>query len=150
MAGILADVRSCASCATGCVYPHGAFAGGACCGTETHRVFSDEEVAALAAGGTRPRHLTVPAGEHAGCAFRGPSGCSLRAADRPNACIRYVCYELSRELYAAGRLEEVENLAETIQRAFEDLSALREARRERQWLADIHPALAEPAPDGKR
>lgn len=146
MARALAGVRSCASCAKGCRLPHGAYDGGACCGTETHRVFTDEEVAALAAAGTRPRHLRAAPGEHAGCAFRGPEGCSLEPEHRPNICLRYVCYELARELYADGELRRIEELGERIQSAFEELSSAREARRERAWLRAIHPALAdEPA-----
>ena len=71
----LAGVASCSGCARGHPLPHGRWRGGHCCGTRGER-------------------LSPPAGDHAGCAFRGPDGCSLAPADRPSLCVRYICREL--------------------------------------------------------
>ncbi len=142
LAAEFGEVSSCGGCARAYPRPAGAFAGGACCATATERVFSDDEVSALARAGTRPRHLRLPRGEHAGCAFRAPAGCTLNPAHRPNLCVRYVCVELSRELYARGRLELVEGLSDELEDTFQRFAALRAARRERELLAEIHPDLA--------
>ena len=141
LAGEFGAVTSCGGCAGGKSWPAGAFSGGHCCSGDTGDVFTDREVAALVYGGTRPRHLRAPRTEHAGCAFRGPRGCTLAAADRPNLCARYVCTELRRELHARGRLAAVETLIDEMADAFARLSSLRDARLERAWLADIHPLL---------
>src|SRR5690606_17290399 len=78
--------------------PAGRWDGGHCCGGRTLDIFSAPEVAALQIGGTRIAALRPPAGDHAGCAFRGPTGCSLAPVDRPSICLRYVCPELHLEL----------------------------------------------------
>jgi hypothetical protein len=81
-------------------------------------VFDEDEVAALALGGTRPRHLQPPEGDHAGCAFRGPTGCSLNPVDRPSLCVRFVCRELESELRASGDWERVRNLTRQLECTF--------------------------------
>jgi hypothetical protein len=111
-------VSSCASCARGRPEPHGHWRGGFCCGGKTGGVFDDDEVAALALGGTRPKDLRAPGGDHAGCAFRGPTGCSLHPADRPNLCVRFVCRELEGELRDSGRWAEVRALTRRLEQTF--------------------------------
>jgi hypothetical protein len=113
-----AKVEACGGCAKGHTEPHGHWAGGFCCGGRTDGVFDDREVAALALGGTRPRDLVGPAGDHAGCAFRGPEGCSLDARDRPNVCVRFVCRELEAELREGGAWTEVRALTRLLEETF--------------------------------
>jgi hypothetical protein len=111
-------VRACSGCARGRPEPHGHWRGGFCCGGRTDGVFDDHEVAALALGGTRPRDLRGPAGDHAGCAFRGPEGCSLEASDRPNLCVRFVCRELESELRESGDWERVRALTRRLEQTY--------------------------------
>ena len=111
-------VDACRGCARGHTEPHGHWAGGFCCGGRTDGVFDDREVAALALGGTRPGDLTGPAGDHAGCAFRGPEGCSLDGRDRPNVCVRFVCRELEAELREDGAWAEVRALTRQLEETF--------------------------------
>jgi len=119
--GVLAafdGVGACHGCARGRPLPHGRWDGGFCCGGRTEGVFDDDEVAALALAGTRPRHLTPPPGDHAGCAFRGPTGCSLDARDRPNLCVRFACRELEAELRARGEWQRVRALTRQLETTF--------------------------------
>lgn len=132
----LAEVESCGACANGHPLPHGQWRGGHCCGARTEQLFTDDEIAVLRLSGTRPLDLIPPQSEHAGCAFRGPTGCTIAAADRPSICVRYVCPELAHELAERGILREVDLLAATIAETFARLVALREERRR----------LAEPDP----
>ncbi len=113
-----AAVRACGGCGRGRPLPHGRHDGGFCCGGATTGVFDDDEVAALALAGTRPKHLRAPEGEQAGCAFRGPQGCSLEAVDRPNLCVRFACRELEAELKASGDWERVRALTRQLEKAF--------------------------------
>jgi hypothetical protein len=113
-----AGVRSCASCGRGRPEPHGHWQGGFCCGGATEGVFDDDEVAALALGGTRPRDLRGPAGDHAGCAFRGPEGCSLDPVDRPNLCVRFACRQLETELRDSGQWQRVRSLTRKLETTF--------------------------------
>jgi hypothetical protein len=122
-------VGACRGCASGKPAPHGRFAGGFCCGGKTEGVFDEDEVAALAAGGTRPRHLRPPAGEHAGCAFRGPESCSLDARDRPTLCVRFVCRELEAELRERGEWARVRGATRRLE---EEFARFVRARRERR------------------
>ena len=98
--------------------PHGRWKGGFCCGGRTEGVFDGDEVAALALGGTRPRDLRIPAGDHAGCAFRGPEGCSLDARDWPNLCVRFACRELEDELREDGNWARVRDLTRRLETTF--------------------------------
>lgn len=111
-------VRSCSGCARGHSLPHGRWSGGQCCGGQTEAIFTDDELRALRLAGTTPGRLRPPAGDHAGCAFRGPEGCSLEVVDRPNLCVRYVCRELEGELRASGKLASVKALSAKLNAAF--------------------------------
>lgn len=125
------EVVSCTRCAIGRPPPHGHFAGGHCCGLQTEDAFNDDEVSALHQTGTRPRHLQAPDGDHAGCAFRGETGCSLKTADRPNLCLRYFCPELARELHASGRLDGIEALGQEMETVYLRFITLRKQRLDR-------------------
>lgn len=114
----LGAVRACSGCGEGRSLPHGRWEGGFCCGGRTEGVFDENESAALALAGTRPRDLRPPAGDHAGCAFRGPEGCSLAAQDRPSLCVRFVCRELEGELRESGEWTRVRALTRTLEATF--------------------------------
>jgi hypothetical protein len=114
----LRDVRACGGCGRGRSLPHGRWDGGFCCGGRTEGVFDEDESAALALGGTRPRDLRVPAGDHAGCAFRGAQGCSLAAEDRPSLCVRFLCRELEGELRASGAWTQVRALTRALETTY--------------------------------
>jgi hypothetical protein len=111
-------VTACRGCAKGRSRPHGRWDGGFCCGGRTEGVFDEDESAALALAGTRPRDLRPPGGDHAGCAFRGPDGCSLDARDRPSLCVRFVCRELEAELRATGEWTRVRALTQKLETTF--------------------------------
>jgi hypothetical protein len=113
-----AHVRACSTCARGHTEPHGHWRGGFCCGGATDGVFSPDEVSALALGGTRPGELRPPSGDHAGCAFRGPEGCSLEPVDRPNVCVRFACRELETELRDDGEWQRVRELTKRLETTF--------------------------------
>jgi hypothetical protein len=128
---LVAELRgatSCAGCARGHPLPHGRWDGGHCCGGSTAGVFTDEEVAALRLSGTTPARLVPPRSDHAGCSFRGPTGCSLDPADRPSICVRYLCRGLEAELRARGELPRVRALASALGAAFGRFSRPRAAR----------------------
>ncbi len=125
----LGEVQSCRGCARGHPLPNGRWSGGHCCGGRTEGVFSDEEVEALQAGGTRPGDLRAPRGDHAGCAFRGETGCSLQVVNRPSICVRYLCRDLMGELARRGDLRKVMALCVALDATFGRFNALREANR---------------------
>lgn len=114
MARILRGIRSCSTCAVGHPLPNGRHPGGYCCGSATDNLFTEDQLAQLYASGTRPRHLRSAARVEAGCAFRGPGGCSLPPAHRPNTCASYLCGDLARELGLRGDLDRAEALAARI------------------------------------
>lgn len=126
------EVSACSSCASGKEWPRGVYRGGDCCSGRAELVFSDDEVAALALSGTRARDLTGAGGEPGGCAFRGPTGCSLAVEHRPSICVRYACNSLQRELHRLGRLDEVEQLAIELREALAAFAAAQAA-----WRADV-------------
>jgi hypothetical protein len=103
MHGRLGRVDICGGCAEGHPLPAGRWDGGHCCGGQTLEIFAPLEVAALKLGGVSALRYRLPDAEHAGCAFRGPTGCSLAAAERPTICLRYVCIELRQALKEDGR-----------------------------------------------
>ncbi len=117
---LLDGATSCSGCARGHSLPHGRWSGGQCCGGRTEEIFTDHELAALRLSGTTPSRLAPPRSDHAGCAFRGPLGCSLDVADRPNLCVRYICRELEGELAERGTLGDVKKAARALGRAFDD------------------------------
>ncbi len=122
-----AGVKACTGCGRGRPEPHGHWNGGFCCGGATRGVFDEDEVAALALGGTRPRHLRAPDGDHAGCAFRGPAGCSLDPVDRPSLCVRFACRELEAELRARGQWDRVRALTRQLEKTFAQFARARQA-----------------------
>jgi hypothetical protein len=111
-------VSACTGCGEGRSLPHGRWDGGFCCGGRTEGVFDDDEIAALALAGTAPGAMRTPQGDHAGCAFRGPTGCSLDARDRPNLCVRFACRELEAELRKRGDWERVRALTRRLEQTF--------------------------------
>jgi len=138
----LAETTACHSCAAGKRWPRGAHAGGDCCSGVTADLFDDDEVGALAAAGTRPRDLTAPRGDHAGCAFRGELGCTLAAADRPMRCVHYTCMILRRELKQKTALASTDAILTELKGRMAELVALREARLEAEMLAPLEEALS--------
>ena len=137
----LASVKSCSSCAKGAPEPNGRWDGGFCCGGNTEDLFDDDQLAALMAGGTRNRCLTLPRCAHAGCAFRGPTGCSLPAGDRPTRCVAYICDELWRELAKRKLMEPIERLVDDLLTDFKRFQTLRSQRLEQQWLRELGKEL---------
>ncbi|HPH28040.1 MAG TPA: hypothetical protein PLA87_14435 [Pseudomonadota bacterium] len=142
LAQAVGAVESCKTCAVGHPKPHGHFPGGHCCGLHTEDAFNDDEVAALRQNGTGPEDLQLPVGDHAGCAFRGPQGCSLRTQDRPNLCLRYLCPDLTREVAARGDLPSISELCQQIEDVYLRFIKLRKQRLE---AAENHHILGEPA-----
>ena len=137
LAATFGEPACCTGCAAGRPRPGGAFSGGHCCSGRTADLFVDDEVAALAQAGTAPRELEAPRGEHAGCAFRGETGCTLAPGARTTLCLRFVCDELARDLHARGRLDEIEGLIAALEEAYARFSRLRRARLDREWLAAV-------------
>jgi hypothetical protein len=136
----IGSVESCRHCAIGHPPPHGHFAGGHCCGLQTEDAFNDDEVAALRQAGTTLRELRLPRGDHAGCAFRGATGCSLSAPDRPNLCLRYVCNDLARELNARGDLPAIEALSARMEEVYLRFITLRRERIDAEEVAKLKKA----------
>jgi hypothetical protein len=85
-------------------------------------VFTDDELAVLKLSGTTSSKLTPPRGDFAGCAFRGPVGCSLEPGDRPTLCVRFVCMELERELRQSGDLPKIRALQRELSETFARLT----------------------------
>jgi len=144
VAAELHAVSSCRSCAAGEPWPRGGYDGGDCCAGVTADLFDDRELAALAHAGTRPRDFTPPAGAdaHAGCAFRGPRGCTLDVMHRPGRCVHYLCDTLRRELHARGQLDAVEAKLAELNRTMQRFVAVHQARLDRDVLAPIIEAIA--------
>jgi len=127
-------VTSCSECGKGMPPPGGAFAGGHCCSGRTEDLFNGDEVAMLAQCGTRPADLVAPRTEHAGCAFRAPTHCTLTVEDRPALCARYACNDLRRELFDLGRLDGLEALEAQLDDAYRRFSKLRASRLDDELL----------------
>ena len=151
---VLADasgaVEECGRCGTKMPLPGGAFAGGYCCQAATADLFSDDEVALLAQGGTRLADLEAPRSLHAGCTFRGDKGCTLETEDRPAVCVRFACAELRRELHRKGRLDEVERLETALDEAYNHFARLRAARLDREWIEMVATDVESVARDRRR
>ncbi len=145
VAAELDAVSSCGSCARGQPWPVGHHAGGACCAGVTADLFDDAELAALVHAGTRADDLTPPAraDAHAGCAFRGATGCTLELAHRPARCVHYVCTTLRRELHARGTLDVLEARLDDLNGAMQRFTAVHRARADREVLAPLLEAIAE-------
>ena len=137
----LQAVTSCRSCATGQPFPVGHYEGGACCSGVTAELFDEHELAALAHAGTRIRDLVAPRVEHAGCAFRGDTGCTLELAHRPARCVHYVCNTLKRELHTRGELDAIEKELAELDRGMQKFRAVHQARLDREVLAPLIDAI---------
>jgi len=137
LSAIIPTGAACGACAEGHPLPHGRWPGGYCCGAPTADLFTADEIAALHAAGTRQQDLRAPRVDHAGCAFRGPDGCALSPAHRPNICVRHVCWELARALSTRGLLSLVDQLGQRIQESFERFVVLRRARLDDELLARL-------------
>lgn len=124
-ADALAGGESCRTCAKGKPASRGVFAGGDCCSGETSELFSDDELAALVQAGTTFAAMRAPRTEHAGCAFRGSTGCTLDVEHRPARCVHYACGTLRRELIARGTRATVEPLLVELHAAMQRFVALR-------------------------
>ena len=144
VAAELHAISSCRTCATGQPGPGNGYDGGACCSGVTAHLFDDHELAALAHAGTRPRDLVPPGGSdaHAGCAFRGPRGCTLDVMHRPGRCVHYLCDALRRELFKRGQLDAVEAKLAELDRAMQQFVAVHQAGLDRDILAPIIEAIA--------
>lgn len=124
LSAALGDVDACRGCAKGHPLPSGRWDGGHCCGGRTLDIWSPTEAFALKLGGTSATKLVPPRSDHAGCAFRGPVGCSLQPQDRPSICLKYVCMDLRVELRAREDWPEIARLAKELQQAMERFEAL--------------------------
>lgn len=134
---------ACGRCARGQPAPVGVHAGGACCANDTAIVIDAHEIAALAHAGTRARDLVAPAvaDPHAGCAFRGATGCSLAPVHRPARCVHFACSELRAEVHTRGGRDALEAARATLAAAMRDFTAAHRARLDRAVLAPIVDAL---------
>lgn len=142
VSALLEGVVSCRSCTTGQPFPVGHFAGGACCAGNTPDLFDDNELAMLAHAGTRVADLVAPRTDHAGCAFRGATGCTLAVDHRPARCVHYVCNGLRRELHTRERLDAVERELAELDRRVQQFRSVRGARVDHQVLAPLFDAIA--------
>src|SRR5664280_2257676 len=125
-----------------CVRPRSAsWPGGHCCSGHTQNLFTDHELAALKLSGTTPDQLNPPRTEHAGCAFRGPRGCSLETAHRPCLCISYMCRELQSELDQRGDGPAIARLREELRVGFERFLELRKERLAANHFAELSASL---------
>ncbi len=127
----LGEVTRCRECARKYPLPHGRWDGGYCCGTNTDKVFTDDEIASLVLAGTTAAALAPPRSDHAGCVFRGPTGCSLDPGDRPSICSRYLCLELVRELRARGDAGPIDRQCRELSDRFAEFVRERAGREER-------------------
>ena len=142
----LTAVQSCRTCATGQPRPVGHYAGGACCSGVTADLFDEDELAALARAGTRVSDLVAPRTDHAGCAFRGSTGCTLALDHRPARCVHYVCDTLRRELHTRARLVTIEQGLAELDRRMRAFREVHRARLDREVLAPLVEALEAAAP----
>lgn len=124
LAAAIGAVEACSRCAKGHPLPSGRWDGGHCCGGRTLDIWSPTEAFALKLAGTRATKLEPPRGDHAGCAFRGETGCSLPPADRPSVCLKYICMDLRAELRARPDWAEIARLGKALHVAMERFAAL--------------------------
>jgi hypothetical protein len=124
--------------------PSPGWAGGQCCSAKTPELFGEHELAALRLAGTMPAQLKPPRGGHAGCAFRGPRGCSLAVAHRPCVCVGYACRELLVELRRRGDASAIARLQDEMQMTFQRFAAERTARLEEERFEELKAGLLAP------
>ncbi|CAN5648540.1 hypothetical protein BH11MYX1_BH11MYX1_21420 [soil metagenome] len=149
----LTAVQSCQTCATGQPRPVGHYNGGACCAGVTADLFDENELAALAHAGTRVGNLVAPRPEHAGCSFRGATGCTIELDHRPARCVHYICNTLRRELHRHQQLDAIEGELAELDRRMQAFRTVHQARLDRDVLAPLIEALAastEARPRGAR
>jgi hypothetical protein len=138
MAAQFGPTEACAHC----VQPQSTgWPGGSCCSAHTRDLFTDHELAALRLVGTTPSHLKPPRARHLGCAFRGPSGCSLEVAHRPCVCVGYACRELQIELHRRGVGQANVQLQEELRVVFERFVAQRKQRMEASLFEELKAGL---------
>ncbi len=137
IAAALGKVQACRGCAVRYPWPHGRWDGGYCCGTRTAAVFTDDEIAALHQSGTSAILLDAPTADHAGCVFRGSTGCSLNAGDRPNICHRYLCLELVRELRARGDIRRMDAMCMQLHKTLSEFARLRAADQQAAMMRQL-------------
>ena len=142
VSAMLSAVTSCATCATGHALPNGRFAGGDCCAGTTAILFDDDELGALVHAGTRAGDLVAPRTDHAGCAFRGPVGCTLALDHRPARCVHYVCDVLRHEVHDGDGLTALEVALAELDHRMRAYRAARATRVDRQVLEPLLDALA--------
>lgn len=118
MSAAFTDVEACHGCARKRPEPNGHWPGGSCCGARTLDLFTATEVASLKLAGVPFADLRPPRGDHAGCAFRGETGCSLAPEHRPNICVRYVCLELRAELLEKPEWRRISELGAALRDEF--------------------------------
>ena len=150
MKRLIDPVQACRTCGKGFPLPNGRWDGGYCCGGATENVFSQTELAVLRAAGTRPSDFRTREFKQAGCVFRGPNGCLLPPAHRPNLCCRYACRLLSDEYEQRGITRETKQLASKILRTFHEFSSLRDQRIEREHAHAIDRVFAQDAEKKRR
>lgn len=145
MITLIGEVEACRTCGQGYPLPNGRWEGGYCCGGQTENLFRQEELACLRAAGTRPGDLRPPRTDHAGCAFRGPRGCSLPPRHRPNICLRYACRALNEEYDRRKIARPVKALASEMQRTFARFVKLRAERLENAAIGELAASLRDPS-----
>jgi hypothetical protein len=138
LAAQFTPVEACTRCGQP---PSTGWPGGDCCSARTRDLFSDHELAALRLAGTTPAHLKPPRAGHVGCAFRGPSGCSLEAAHRPCVCIGYACRQLQVELHRRGDGQANVRLQDELHAVFQRFVAERKRRMEASLFEELKAGL---------
>lgn len=128
MSAAFADVEACRACAKGRPEPNGHWPGGSCCGSRTLDLFTQSEVASLKLAGISFSDLVPPTGDHAGCAFRAETGCTLAPEQRPNICVRYVCLELRAEVREKPEWTRISRLGAELRDEFARFEELRSER----------------------
>ncbi len=134
LAARLGPVQTCAGCGK---TPSTLWRGGQCCSAHTHELFSDTELAALRLNGTKPSDLRHARGEHAGCAFREPTGCALPVRHRPSVCVGYACRELLVEIGRRGDAVTIARLQDELQGVFQRFHSERAARLEAKLFHEL-------------
>jgi hypothetical protein len=129
-----ASVEACTSCAEGHPLPYGRWPGGHCCGSRTDVLFTNDELLAMKLAKVTLEPMVPPPSEQSGCAFRGPAGCSLPPANRPNLCVAYTCRDLERELRRQPDTEDLLRLQAELRSTFERFALRQRARREAELL----------------